>query len=257
MMRMKTTWQFFQRWNMLGSCLELRVSIHRGWSSPPLSVSPLLNIHPNRDSFDSKGVGDHMILFSILLIGFLIMYIWVYIYVLVESCWWKKFCTFLVKLRCSAAQRHCAPHWACYFWSWTPRGRKGVGKLWFWWSTWWVTRANFPYSTGNGKIMQIPTIWKGIVGELIIIRLFKMCFHVVHYFEAFNSLISTRVDLQWNTKLGPQIGTGIAVNGSQVVLQTWDFAGQEMYYNMAHVFLEPQSFDRDLLQESCHRSLQG
>ena len=58
-------------------------------------------------------------------------------------------------------------------------------------------------------------------------------------------------------QVGSTNGTGIAVNGSQVVLQTWDFAGQEMYYNMAHVFLEPQSFDRDLLQESCHRSLQG
>jgi hypothetical protein len=23
---------------------------------------------------------------------------------------------------------------------------------------------------------------------------------------------------------------------SKVVVQTWDFAGQEMYYNMAHVF---------------------
>lgn len=115
------------------------------------------------ENSDSKGVGDYMILFSILLIGFLahsFTYI-IYMYIFVEFCWWKKFCTFLVKLRCSAAQRHCAPHWACYFWSWTPRGRKGVGKLWVWWSTWWVTRAKFPYSTGNGSM------WSTILRRLI------------------------------------------------------------------------------------------
>ena len=69
MRRMKTTWQFF---------LD---SGHRGQSSPPLSVSPPLNIHPNRDTV--------ILIQKVLAIGFLahsIYNIHVYNYIFVEFC---------------------------------------------------------------------------------------------------------------------------------------------------------------------------